>query len=297
MSLRYYLLFASLYCFFLVPLFCDADQVSIPSNSVASSALDTIEWIEIPSGEFVMGSTEEEIEDFYQESKLRSSMLELPAFEAETPQHKVYLSAYQISRNEITNAQYRVFIEQTKRPEPRGYKGEDVWGDPILNADNQPVVGVTWFDAYAFAHWVGGNLPTEAQWERAARGIDGLTYPWGNFPPTRKTANFARHLNQPSATGQFLDGASAEGVNDLAGNVWEWCLDRYSPNFYRETSPRNPVNFRHKNILTDRVIRGGSWDYGRVFLRSALRFKLYPLDSTNNIGFRIVRTVDSETTP
>ena len=170
MSLRYYLLFASLYCFFLVPLFCDADQVSIPSNSVASSALDTIEWIEIPSGEFVMGSTEEEIEDFYQESKLRSSMLELPAFEAETPQHKVYLSAYQISRNEITNAQYRVFIEQTKRPEPRGYKGEDVWGDPILNADNQPVVGVTWFDAYAFAHWVGGNLPTEAQWERAARG-------------------------------------------------------------------------------------------------------------------------------
>ena len=294
MRLRRYFCFVGVCWLLLVSLFCDADQIEASSSSAIRSVLDMIEWIGISDGEFIMGSTEEHIENFYQESKLRSSMLERPSFEAETPQHKVYLSAYQISQHEITNAQYRVFINQTKRPKPRGYKGEDIWANSILNADNQPVVGVTWFDAYAFANWIGGSLPTEAQWERAARGTDGLIYPWGNSPPTRKTANFARHLNRPSMVGQFPEGASAEGVDDLAGNVWEWCLDQYDPNFYQEISDPNPANFRHKNVLTDRVIRGGSWDYGRVFIRSSLRFKLYPLDSTNNIGFRIVRKINSE---
>ena len=93
-----------------------------------------------------MGSTREEAKAAYEDAKLRSSMLERHTFDAELPQHQVYLSAYEISRYEITNAQYRAFVEATDRPTPRGHNGEETWADETLNADTQPVVGVTWFD-------------------------------------------------------------------------------------------------------------------------------------------------------
>jgi formylglycine-generating enzyme required for sulfatase activity len=155
------------------------------------------------------------------------------------------------------------------------------------------VVGVTWFDAQAFAEWVGGSLPTEAQWERAARGTEGRTYPWGNDPPkARHHANFARRYNRPTPFGEFPNGNSPNGIADLAGNVWEWCLDEYNPSFYQQNSKdvrRNPLNLCFRDVLRARVIRGGAWDVGSTFLRSSLRFKFYPLDSTHTIGFRVVR--------
>lgn len=260
-------------------------------SDAARRVLPTIEWIRIPEGEFIMGSTPEEVEAAYQEGKLRSSMLERRAFEAEVPQHHVFLDAYEISRHEITNAQYRTFIEEARHPKPRGYDGEDTWADETLNGDSQPVVGVTWFDAQAFAEWIGGSLPSEAQWERAARGTEGRKYPWSNSPPTPQHANFARRHNRPTPVGQFPKGASPEGVEDLAGNVWEWCLDEYDATFYKRSPAANPLNLRHRDVLRDRVIRGGSYDLGVVFMRSALRFRFYPLDSTHNIGFRVVRKV------
>ena len=139
-------------------------------SSAAQQVLATIEWVSIPEGTFLMGSTPEEAKAAYEDAKLRSSMLERHTFDAELPRHQVYLSAYEISRYEITNAQYRVFIESTNRPAPRGHNGEEIWADETLSGDTQPIVGVTWFDAQAFAEWIGGSLPTEAQWERAARG-------------------------------------------------------------------------------------------------------------------------------
>ena len=240
-----------------------------------------------------MGSTPEEAEAAYEDAKLRSSMLEQHTFHAELPRHSVYLSAYEISRYEITNAQYRAFVEATNRPTPRGHNGEETWADETLNGDTQPVVGVTWFDAQAFAEWIGGSLPTEAQWERAARGAEGRTYPWGNTPPkARQHANFARRYNRPIPVGQFPKGESPNGIADLAGNVWEWCLDEYSPTFYQQHNGgtfQDPLNLRFRDVLRARVIRGGAWDVGRAFLRSSLRFKFYPLDSTHTIGFRVVR--------
>ena len=179
------------------------------------------------------------------------------------------------------------FIEATNRPTPRGHNGEETWLDETLNGDTQPVVGVTWFDAQAFAEWIGGSLPTEAQWERAARGTSARTYPWGDTPPkARQHANFARRYNRPVSVGQFLKGESPDGIADLAGNVWEWCLDEYSPTAYQRGSSdvsRNPLNLRFRDVLRARVIRGGAWDVGRAFLRSGLRFKFYPLDSTHTI--------------
>ena len=259
-------------------------------GSAAERVLATIEWISIPEGTFLMGSTPEETKAAYADAKLRSSMLEPHTFDAELPRHPVYLSTYEISRYEITNAQYRAFIETTNRPTPRGHNGEETWLDETFNGDTQPVVGVTWFDAQAFAEWIGGSLPTEAQWERAARGTEGRTYPWGDTPPkARQHANFARRYNRPIPVGQFPKGESPKGIADLAGNVWEWCLDEYSPTFYQQGDAHNPLNLRFRDVLRSRVIRGGAWDVGRAFLRSSLRFKFYPLDSTHTIGFRVVR--------
>ncbi len=269
--------------------------VTAELSPAAEKTLVTIEWVAIAEGEFIMGSTSEEAEAAYTAAKLRSSLLEKHTFDAEVPQHNVYLSAYQISRDEITNAQYRAFIEATGRPTPRGQQGEETWKDENFNADTQPVVGVTWFDAQAFAEWIGGSLPTEAQWERAARGTERRIYPWGNEPPkARLHANFARRYNHPTPVGQFPNGRSPDGIADLAGNVWEWCLDEYNPSFYQQNSKdvkRNPLNLRFRDVLRARVIRGGAWDVGSAFLRSGLRSKFYPLDSTHTIGFRVVRPI------
>ncbi len=262
-------------------------------SPAAEKTFATIEWVAMPEGEFIIGSTPEEAEAAYTDAKLRSSLLEKHTFDAEVPKHTVYLSAYQISRYEITNAQYRAFIEATGRPTPRGHQGEETWKDEDFNADTQPVVGVTWFDAQAFAEWIGGSLPTEAQWERAARGTKRRIYPWGNDPPkARHHANFGRRYNRPTPVGQFPDGNSPNGISDLAGNVWEWCLDEYNPSFYQQNSKavrQNPLNLRYRDVLRARVIRGGAWDMGSAFLRSGLRSMFYPLDSTHTIGFRVVR--------
>ncbi len=260
-------------------------------SDAAQRALASIEWVRIPAGEFWMGSTSEEAGAAYEDAKLRSSMLDRRHFDAQVPKHRVYLDAYEISRYEITNRQYRYFTEDTQRSKPRGYQGEDTWADETVNDDKQPVVGVTWFDAQAFAEWIGGSLPSEAQWERAAAGVHGYKYPWGDSPPTPRHANFARRYNRPTIVGQLSRGASPEGVCDLAGNVWEWCLDEYDPGFYQQSPKRNPVNLRRRDVLSDRVIRGGSWDFGRAFMRTTLRFRFYPLNSTHNIGFRVVRSV------
>ena len=282
--------------FFLIFLFIFVTSGGFIGAEVSESAqevLAAIEWVSIPEATFLMGSTREAAKASYEDAKLRSSMLEQHTFDAELPQHQVYLSTYEISRYEITNAQYRAFIEATDRPTPRGHNGEETWGDDTLNGDTQPVVGVTWFDAQAFAEWTGGSLPTEAQWERAARGTEARIYPWGDTPPrARQHANFARRYNRPMPVGQFPKGASPDGIADLAGNVWEWCLDEYSPTAYQRNSgdvSRNPINLRFRDVLRARVIRGGAWDVGRAFLRSSLRFKFYPLDSTHTIGFRVVR--------
>ena len=262
-------------------------------DTEAKKILDTIEWVSIPEGEFLMGSTKAQADTAYTDAKLRSSLLEKHTFDAETPQHTVYLSAFQISRYEITNAQYRTFITATGRPTPRGHNGEETWKEEDFNGDKQPVVGVTWFDAQAFAEWIGGSLPTEAQWERAARGTQGRIYPWGNNPPkARRHANFARRYNKTTPVGQFSKGSAPNGIADLAGNVWEWCLDEYNHTIYNQGNKdvrKDPLYLSYRDVLKARVIRGGAWDVGSAFLRSSLRFKYYPLDSTHTIGFRVVR--------
>ena len=195
--------------------------ISAELNPAAEKVLATIEWVDIPQGEFLMGSTQEEAETAYTDAKLRSSLLEKHTFDAEVPKHNVYLNAYQISRYEITNAQYRVFIEATGRPTPRGHQGEETWKDENFNADTQPVVGVTWFDAQAFAEWIAGvyqqkhsgNARLAAQKHEHIRG--GTNHRKHDTMQISHAATTVQLLSD-----NFPNGTSPNGIADLAGNVW-----------------------------------------------------------------------------
>ena len=156
----------------------------------------------IPAGVFTMGS------DKYVDEK---------------PIHDVYLDAYYISEFPVTVAQYRLFCVASQRNMPDAPS----WGW----IDEHPMVSVTWDDATAFCEWAGVRLPTEAEWEKAARGTDGRAYPWGNDWDKSKCSNFTNSKStQP--VGSYPDGASPYGVLDMAGNVWEWCSDWYSADYY-----------------------------------------------------------------
>ena len=205
----------------------------------------------------------------------------LMATDHEKPQREVWLSAFWIDMYPVTNAQYRKFIEQGGYENPTFWTPEawewrireeidqpsmwerNQWDDP-----NQPVAGVSWYEASAYAHWAGKALPTEAQWEKAARGTDGRRYPWGDNWPTSELANFNNHVGHITPVGSYPKGVSPYGCHDMAGNVNNWCADWYWPGFYRLCAElglnRNPqlhdlIRPQIDEPLTDRVDRGGGF--------------------------------------
>jgi sulfatase modifying factor 1 len=164
----------------------------------------------------------------------------------EKPAHSVYLDGYYIYKNDVTVAEYKKFCDATGRmmPDP------PQWG---WDKASYPVVNVSWDDAVAYAKWAGASLPTEAQWEKAARGTDGRTYPWGNQWDPAKCRNNA---SEPSPVGSYPAGASPYGVMDMAGNVWQWCSDWYGADYYGSSPPPNPTGPAGGEY---RVLRGGGW--------------------------------------
>jgi formylglycine-generating enzyme required for sulfatase activity len=199
------------------------------------------------------------------------------------PVHRVNLRSFQLSRHEVTHAQYAAFLTATERPAPPH------WSEPRWSAASQPVVSVSYEDAAAFCKWAGGRLPTEAEWEYAARGPDGRRYPWGDAEPDRSRAVF--HLDvgfgQTAPVASAPAGASPYGVLDLAGNVFEWCADWYDASYYarspREDPPGPPSG-------TQRVIRGGSWLSLPDTLRGAARASYPPASRSILIGIRVARS-------
>ena len=205
------------------------------------------------------------------------------ALEDERPRHDVWLNTFLIDLFEVTTAQYASFLADQPRQTP--WQWEAV--DPTIHHD-RPVIGVDWHDADAYCRWAGKRLPTEAEWERAARGTDGRLYPWGNQDPTDARANFA--LGARFSYSQVLmpvhhyeSGRSPHGLHHMAGNVWEWTQDWYETSYYEQSPPRNPTGPAQGQF---KVLRGGSWSDLPKYLLTYGRFKLTPGTRNSYTGFR-----------
>lgn len=229
-----------------------------------------VDWIEIPAGTFKMG-------DSY-----------AMGFPDELPVHEVYLSSYYISRHEITFRQYDRFCEETDRNKP----SDNGWG-----RDTRPVIFVSHGDAQAYCQWLSEKtglnvqLPTEAQWEKAAQGTLPRIYPWGNGAADCNRANFSGCSGRTMPVGMTPAGQSPYGVHDMAGNVWEWCSDWYDEAFYStpEATADNPTGPTSSKLKT-RVMRGGSWGMYDIAIRCSNRNSQHPDYSGYAIGFRVVST-------
>jgi formylglycine-generating enzyme required for sulfatase activity len=218
----------------------------------------------VPAGEFTMGSD--------------------TGAEDEKPARKVTLGGYWMYKTEVTVAQYRKFCEATGALMP----SKPAWG----RQDTHPIVDVSWDDAVAYCQWAGVSLPTEAQWEKAARGADGREYPWGNVWDARRCVCSVSPADAESTApvGSVPAGASPYGCLDMAGNVWEWCADWYADTYYEAAPARDPKGPAQGRW---RVLRGGSWYVGfpELFRCASRGYYGYP-DFRNNhcIGFRGART-------
>ncbi|MEI7831813.1 MAG: SUMF1/EgtB/PvdO family nonheme iron enzyme [bacterium] len=242
-----------------------------------TNPIDGAEMVRVPSGKFTMGTTEEALTGYLKDNPgyTRESFID------EMPPHEVELDAYYIYKNEVTVGQYRKFLASNngRLPDEPAWKWQD----------NQPIVNVSWDDAKAYANWAGATLPTEAQWEMAARGTDGRIYPWGNTWDASKARCSTKIFSdawQPSAVGSYPGGASPYGCLDMAGNVWEWCDDFYSPDFYLKSPTKFPAG---PATGATHILRGGSWgDYNPNYFRSTFRPSRTASTKSNDCGFRCV---------
>lgn len=182
--------------------------------------------------------------------------------------------------------------------EMESYEEPDFWTSDRFNDTQQPVVGVSWHAAMAFCSWLSRitglkfSLPSEAQWEYAARGTDGRLYPWGDDPPTPRLARYQRQYDRPASTGSYIHGRGPFGAVEQAGNVWEWCLDLWHFHAYKQwvdSEPLNPVTTEGEVEHEDkRVLRGGCWIDPPNLLLAYRRYCRCASERTNRIGFRVV---------
>jgi len=227
-----------------------------------------MEYVDVPAGEFLMGSTVEQVAAYGKECTGCD-------YSIEQPQHRVYLDTFQIGKFEVTNRQYMQCVRA----------GACTGNSTDPAKDDHPVVSVAWFEADSFCRWNGGRLPTEAEWEKAARGTDGRIYPWGDESPTCDLANYTGCGKDTKPVGSTPKGASVYGAQDMAGNVWEWVNDWYDGNYYQNSPQKNPTG---PDSGEYRVLRGGSWDDESWDLRAASRVRYYPNFRLDFYGFRCV---------
>jgi formylglycine-generating enzyme required for sulfatase activity len=222
---------------------------------------DGAEMVLVPGGTFTLGSDR--------------------GAEDEGPAHEVALVTFYIDRYPVTNEMYEQYMRTCGAPRPA------LWRDHRYEHSHQPVVGVSWDEAGAYAAWAGATLPTEAQWESAARGGDDRMFPWGNTAPTGALARFAgtRKEEGPVPVDYFSGNVSPFGAQQMAGNVWEWCLDWYDAAYYLVSPNEEP---KGPEFGRDRVVRGGAWDTKKGALRCTARGHQPPKHRGPDVGFRCV---------
>ncbi|MCP5006832.1 MAG: SUMF1/EgtB/PvdO family nonheme iron enzyme [Planctomycetes bacterium] len=250
-------------------------------KAIMNSALPGIkkkcDMVIIPTGPFVMG-----IDDIKVEQR---------------PEHKVYLDAYYIDRYEVTNAQYFEFLEyinatsdhskcHTAEPEGKDHTPAN-WVDGYFNNPEFPVIRINWYDAYAYSKWAGKRLPTEAEWEKAARGTDKRKWPWGDIWTPDKCNVGSSKPGEPKPIGSFEEGKSPFGCYDMAGSVGEWCSDWADVSYYTVSPKKNPKG-PEKGIK--KIVRGGSrFARAGILLRTTARKAQDPRLGNKGVGFRCAK--------
>lgn len=232
-------------------------------GSTMISEKDGMVMVFVPAGEFTMGS---DVESDKQ------------------PIRQVYLDAFWIDQTEVTNAMYAKCVDGGGCTPPSGLRSSSrgsYYGNSEF--DDFPVIYVNWNQANAYCAWAGRSLPTEAQWEKAARGTDGFTYPWGDASPNNTLLNYNQNVGDTTEVGSYPAGASPYGAYDMAGNVWEWVSDWYSGTYYQSSPSSNPTGPSSGQY---RVLRGGAWINYVDGVRSALRVRFDPTNSDSGLGFR-----------
>ena len=246
---------------------------------------DSSAMVLVPAGDFIMGTSDSQLDEI---TRWKRNLREI--FRHEQPQHIVYLDSFYIDKYEVTNAQFEKFVTDTgyitdAEQEGWGYvwEGYNEWprirganwrsplgpGSTIQSKMNHPVIQVSYNDAVAYAEWAGKRLPTEAEWEKAARGTDGRLFSWGNVWDPKKLNSWEAGPHTTTSVGSYPDGASPYGAHDMLGNVWEWVADWYYAAYYAKSlnqpNPRGPTQGVH------RVLRGACWQNTRDVARCAHR--------------------------
>jgi formylglycine-generating enzyme required for sulfatase activity len=236
-----------------------------PDWTPVVNEINDVPFVYVPAGCFMMGSEGGD--------------------DDEKPVHEVCLSAFWISQTEVTNDQYRVCVDAgvCEPPSDRTYFDNPSYAD-------HPVVYIDWDQAKAYAQWLGGGMPTEAQWEYAARGPAGYVYSWGNEELTCELANVIGCVRDTTQVSSYPDGASWTGALDMTGNVWEWVADWYGSDYYSTLAPGvlDPTGPESGDI---RVLRGGAFVVNQGFARAAYRSRGRPLDRNSYLGFRVAVSI------
>ncbi len=237
----------------------------------AQQTIKDVAFVWVPAGCFMMGS------DPSKDTNAQSY---------EQPQHKVCIThGFWIGEFDITNAQFDAYVKATGAT-------HQVTSDcsQASNAPDQPVVCVSWDDAVAYAKWLGGRLPTEAEWEYAARGPASPIYPWGNTFDQTKANTYENGLGKTTSVGKYPAGVSWVSAQDMAGNVWQWTADWYDANYYQNSPMNDPTGPTSGQY---RVVRGGSWYLNQYCARAADRNHSSPGNRDYDVGFRVVLSVPS----
>jgi formylglycine-generating enzyme required for sulfatase activity len=228
------------------------------------------------------------------ESSQRGKMIEIPAgwflmghddgARANQPQREVFLDAFAIDHTEVTNAAFAEFLKETKYPLKREWETEI----PAEQA-NLPVIGVLWAEADAYCRWAGKRLPTEAEWEKAARGTDGRLYPWDSVWDAAKANTWESGIGSVIAVGSYPEGTSPYGVLDMAGNASEWVADYFDFNYYQDAPSHNPTG---PTKIMDHSLRGGSWAAPAENAQTFFRDSSHSVRPNMRVGFRCAVSLD-----